>query len=360
MGIKGITDRVSAGVKPDIRIWKGDVKGDRSAGKTLQDKFRLDIKNITAKKHLINAYKEKGLLVQESGEFVIVDHLNIFFAYDDSERSFNTKMTGYEDGKLTRVCDRQEIYQEREKYSDGTGIRYHMVDCQKPCEADQEKPFSACPFGCNRSGTLYFYLWELLDLGVYQLCSIETSSWEDIISLTPKLESIEEQFGSLRNPGIVVGNYYNYIPVILTRANVKISRPILTGKAEGYKRTGEKAKGDTWALSIAINPQWMQIYNSQRALNTANQLGYRPNPKLIEQVYGDVIETQAITSPPINVLPDFKTRLSEVYRNNGWDKKSWELMMAENFGTTEVDKVEQDLLLAIASSVETLEKYQEF
>ena len=224
MTIKGINDKEAiARSQPriDFRLYKGTKKQNNRFGKDLNDRFRLESKDESLKKILLNNYACEI----EDGS-VYLSELTILPAFDQIERTFDCAMELYNASGLLQKCAREKIYLKMQSYKDPYGhVRKRPIDTEEPCPV--AGTLENCPHGCHKSGHLHFYIPELLETGLNRLGCLSVHSHSDIIGITQKLQTYQDRFGSIKTPPFASPHTFNLIPYRLSRTKIKIKCPVM-------------------------------------------------------------------------------------------------------------------------------------
>jgi hypothetical protein len=343
--IKGLNDSTTLldrKPKASIKVWKGEKKGDRSAGKNLELQFRIE-----APERLRSLIKSAYNATQK-GDSLYVDHLNLTPAYDDELRAFDSKMALYNASRPIHFCDRESIYLEYQEVKDPFGgINFQPSKCNKPCPVAGSN--FECPNKCSRVGDFYFYIWELMEAGYADFARLQVHGVEDNQHIAQVLDEVKDGVGSIRFSPFVHESSKSNIIYTLSRREVKGKYPI---KQDGI-RTNKRGEKADWVVNLSLQNDWFRRYQSYLQTQQLRSLNYQPSMRLIEEVHGTgLIEGTIDVAPllPSSDLTEFKRKLAIVYRSNGWDQESWQKMMIDNFGTTEVSSdIDLDLLMAIAN-----------
>lgn len=339
MVLYGKTDRetvAESAPKVDVRAYVGTKKkpgksGNLIFGDDLITHFRLETDN----KAIANSLRKLG--VDNNG---LIEELEIILAYNQVEKAFNSKAQKWSQkgDKLSGLlweCNRREIYKRKEEYETKFGdVRSRFIKCNEPCPVagTQEK----CPLGCGDTGTLYFYMPGLLDFGHNALCSLVLSGEFNIRETTAKLYEIEEQFGTIKD---VQGSpsTYNAVLFKLGRYTANRPHPIIHNK----KRTGKTKLVPTHLISLQIDHHWLSFYQNMQQMNQVRALGYKPDIKMIQQIYGEVVieqtsqlpgQQEAIALPPSWKLSRADAQeLKNLRIKEGWSEYAYEEMLFDYF-----------------------------
>jgi hypothetical protein len=257
MPIKGLTDQKkefnSLG-RIEISVYKGGRKGEKTAGKDLNNLLRITTTNNIART-ILKTYGQS-----DSNGDIFTEAIAIYLPFDDVERTFNCSMKAHTNSGLEVVCDRHTISKRCIPTKDAKGNVWRpLVNVEEVCPMRDKGFVGDCPNKCMKEGQFHFYIRELLDRDQMLAARITVHGFEDLTYLNTKLEEYKELLGSLTRSPFPAHQYRHKIPFILSRTQVKIKRPV-TDKENNYLRTGKKTDGTTWALTLTIDPQWMELY----------------------------------------------------------------------------------------------------
>lgn len=343
--IKGINDRDSldrSQPRVDFRLYKGEKKPQKNRfGKDLNDRFRLESKDEYLKKILLNNYQ-----CELRNGSLYLSELTVLPAFEDIERSFACSMQSFDASGLWQQCDREFIYLRFEAYQDHFGhTRKKMIQVKEPCPV--AGTLEDCPHQCSKSGNFYFYIPELLEVGLNRLGCLSVHSYSDLIGIAQKLRNYEERFGSIKTPPFASPQTFNLIPYRLSRTEIKIKRPVTKerlgeNEKKEHIRTGKKADGTTWAIELEILPAWLAQWQNYQRLNELQRLGFSPSPVLLEQVY-DVSPSQLLqAAPPLKTIvstpkinEEQATELKERLKASSWTPQTF-LSVLTNMGRDRV------------------------
>lgn len=312
MGIFGLTDRrpESSMGRIEVSAFKGGRKQVNRFGKDLNQQIRLTTANNIAS--LVLKQSNSYGVPDVNGDFV-ADQINIYLPYDEIDKTFVTSMKSYEASGLKIVCDRHTISKKCVMTEDSKGNKYRpIVDAADPCPMRGCKIYEQCPEGCQKEGKLYFYVRELLDKSMMVAGCLTTHSYEDLGEggIADQLEQLRFNFGSLTtSPSFPLASHWsNKIPFILTRTEVPIKRPVISNNL----RTGKKADGTTWALSIQIDPQYMEMLRKWQRIQ---EMEVRQIPisaatyaGLLSGDASTVIDVEVISETPKQLPPVIETK----------------------------------------------------
>ncbi|MDJ0591278.1 MAG: hypothetical protein QNJ72_14985 [Pleurocapsa sp. MO_226.B13] len=366
--IKGLNDKVTLkrkAIKPAITVWKGAKKSPKSAGKNLNNLFRIEVPE-----HLKPILKEVYAAEENQGS-LLVDRLNLVPAYEDEFKTFDSKMAAYTASRPLHFCDRETIHTEficdKQNY-------FQPVVADKPCPVAGTN--HECPLKCSRTGDFYFYIWELLLSGSAEFARLQVHGVEDNQHIAEVLDTTKLELGAIKNSPFANEETRTYIVYQMTRRKITSKFPV----KENGVRTQKRGTKDDWVVNLTLHPIWRSRYDYYQQQQQLLALNYQPSMKLIEQVHGEnLIEVRSQNSEvrSKNLLPltsyllpknqdaqgltQFKQQLAVAYRNNAWTKEGWQAMMLDTFGTTVVSEdLDLDLLRAIAASGEERDRWCEF
>lgn len=355
MAIKGLTDKRR--VKPSFYSavlhngGRKNSKSKRKFGDDLKNYFRLELRDPNLKYTL----KEMGIPPLKSSQLTtkdgivnptaneddyLVETLDIFLASDDPEKAFKTSMQLWDHSGLLQDCDRQTILSKRENYTDIFGHnRTRMKETNQACPMADQDVSVPCTKGCQRSGTLEFYVPQFVDTGgTSKSCKLDVSGFYHFCSILESLEKIKEEFGSILSAPEEYPCYRGIIPLILKRIKIPIKRPVfeqnVTVTQAGKKvpkRSGKKANSHAWVVTLEVNPIWKQGYYAWLQHKQIKKLGYSPSVELIRQIPGvdstiDVTST-VVEDPkmlPQSCLGDSQWQELRQIWNSGDRHDSWQ------------------------------------
>jgi len=302
MPIVGLTDKPQDSSilgRIEISVFKGGKKSERSAGSDLKNKLRITSTN-KAIAPILKQYSTPDV----NGDY-LTESINIYLPFDEVERTFNCSMKAHSASGLEVVCDRHTISKRCVPTKDAKGNTWRpLIDVEDPCPMRGAGFVGDCPNKCVKEGQFYFYIRELLDRDLMLAARLTVHGFEDITYLNAKLEEYKQLIGSLTRSPFPAHQYRHKIPFILSRTEVKIKRPLL----ENNLRNGKKTSGTTWALSLTIDPEWMELY---RRWQLMEELRFRQLPVSNRAVLGlltgdtSVIDAEIITesvTPPALAL----------------------------------------------------------
>ena len=321
MAIAGLTDNRSNDYRilgrVELTVFKGDRKPKTGYGfgKDLNQKLRITTSNRIA----LTALKQSGKYGQPNadGDF-LTDSINVYFPFDEVERTFSTNMKAYSASGLEIVCDRHTITKQCVPTKDDKGNVFRpIVDVSKECPMRGRGIGEQCTNNCVKEGKLYFYIQELMAVDMMFPVCLTTHSYEDLTYLTDTLNQFKQMIGSITDSPFPAYQYRHKIPFVLSRSEVKIKRPVVADKL----RTGKKSDSTTWALTLQVNAEWMKLHRKWqqvREMEARNMLISQATVRgllagdsstVIDVEYG---EQQAI-APAIEVqaLPSVRDKMRE-------------------------------------------------
>lgn len=280
MPIVGLTDQrkdFNSLGRIEVSVFKGGRKSEKSAGADLKSLLRITTNNkvITP---LLKIYSPPDT----NGDY-FTESLNIYLPFDEVDRTFNCSMKAHSASGLEIVCDHHTISKRCTPTIDTKGNTWRpLQDVNDPCPMRDKGFTGECPNKCVKEGQFYFYIRELLDRDLMLPGRITVHGFEDLTYLNTKLEEYREMIGSLTRSPFPAHKYRHKIPFILSRAEVPIKRPIVQKSGNDYLRTGKKTNGTTWALTLQIDPAWMDLYRRWQLMEEMKfrQLPVSPNAVL--------------------------------------------------------------------------------
>lgn len=333
MGIFGLTDRRpenSLG-RIEVSAFKGGRKQVNRFGKDLNQQLRLTTANNVAS--LVLKQSNSYGVPDVNGDFV-TEQINIYLPYDEIDKTFVTSMKSYEASGLKIVCDRHTISKKCVITEDSKGNKYRpIIDVADPCPMRGCEIFEQCPEGCQKEGKLYFYVRELLDKSMMIAGCLTTHSYEDLVNIPEQLERIKLEFGSLTSsPSFPLASHWsNKIPFILTRTEIKIKRPVISNNL----RTGKKADGTTWALSIQIDPQYMEMLRKWQRIQEMESrhipISAATYAGLLSGDSSTVIDVEVISETPKQLPPVVETRADRCRQRIAQLSNEYKSLIGEDF-----------------------------
>ena len=272
--IKGLNDKKTLkrkAIKPTITVWKGEKKTARSAGKNLNDKFRIEAPPQ------LRAILKQAYNATENNGSLYVDSLNVVPAYDDELKTFDSKMAAYTASRPLHFCDRATIHT---KFVADAQNYFAPVENSEPCPVAGTN--HNCPLGCSKVGDFYFYIWELLLAGSAEFARLQASGVEDNQSIARVLDETKEEVGAIKTSPFVNEQTRSYIVYLLTRRQVKAKFPVI----EAGKRTDKRGTKDDWVVNLTLHPVWQAPYEYHQQSLQLQAANYQPSIKLIEQIHG--------------------------------------------------------------------------
>jgi hypothetical protein len=354
MAIKGLTDKSDRNDRSilgriEIKVFKGDrmtgSKGQSNtrAGVTLQKDYRITTANTRLRKLLEAAYGKAN----EQGD-ILTDVLNVYFPFEESDRTFATSMKSFSASGLEIVCDRETISKEVQQMKDDKGnIHRPIIECSKPCFVAGQPVSVQCPKGCKAGGEFYFYIRELFDADIMTPCLMTVHGYSDIDYIGNRLETLQAEIGSITNSPFPSFQTRHKIPFTLTRAKIGIKRPVVSGRDDGYKRTGKKADGETWAVEINPDTRYMELLRAWRLADELKRMNIAlPSKALagllqgdaaaIQYIDVDVVESVAVKALPVAIQERQITSeewaiAKHLFEENNWTKNATIRLLQECF-----------------------------
>ena len=334
--IKGLNDRYTLKRKPPqaaIKVWKGEKKTKTSAGKSLENRFRIEapLKLKQAIKLVYNATESNGSLY--------VDRLNIIPAYEDEFKTFDSKMAAFSASRPILFCDRSTIHTRFIDTKDRRGnIYFQPIESSDPCPVAGTN--HECPNRCGRTGDFYFYIHELVMQGYAEFARLQVHGVADNQNIATVLDEVKASIGAIKTSPFVSESTRTYIVYEMTRALSQYKYPI----KQGGVRTDKRGIKDDWIINLSLHPIWLnkyQNYTSQQQLLSA---GMRPSVKLIEQIHDPALIEPASTllpasesdepnrSPTRWVMDETKFQeLSYLWQQHGWHKNAIAELLYSHF-----------------------------
>lgn len=360
MVLKGKTDRTTiakSAPKVDVRVFVGTPKKTSKNSKSkifgddLVNKFRIETTNPGIAKTL------KSIGVNDQG---LVDKLNIILAYSEPDKAYNCVAQNWSEkddilSGLLWECDRETIYKKKIVRESELGKKGVTIECNEPClvAGTDDK----CP-KCKETGTLYFYIPELLDRGHNALCSLVLGGQFNIIELSDKLVKIQEQFGTIKEVSGIPESY-NSVLFTMTRYSDYRLHPIFYGN----KMTGKKKSVLTHLVDLNIDQAWLEHYRNIQRITQVQLLGGRPNLRLIQQAVGDDAIEQLPASnnnkylnPVWQPSKEDGIKLRKLMEDYGWSNNELLKVVKKRYNIEALNDLDQinykqwqDLLLVIKS-----------
>ncbi|MEH2138606.1 hypothetical protein [Nostoc sp.] len=242
--------KVFKGTRKQVKVTK-DNKEYEGYGEDLGSKLRITTENKTVQSVLKTAYGAPD----NNGDF-FTESLRIYLPFDEVEQTFATSMSAYKGSGLEVKCNRVNILQKCEMLTDSKGQYRNIVDCENtPCPMRDKSLSMKCQYGCNAEGNLVFYVKELLDRDLMIAGRISLHSLEDVSYVDGKLREFIEELGTITNSPFPCFQYRHKVPFILSRTQVKIKSPLM----DKGLRTGKKADRPFWAISLQVDPAYMEL-----------------------------------------------------------------------------------------------------
>ena len=368
MPIAGLTDNTNQ-IKPEIKIFKGEPKtgngSDTRPGKDLNELLRISTSNPVAQ----SIFRQDGRYGKQkpSGDFV-ARQVHIYFPYPKAADCFLTNMKGFDKSGLKIVCDRHTISKEVEILDIDGNKHRHIKSVQKECPLRNLPLGAKCPNDCKQTGQLLFLERLNFDKDMMFMGQCTTHSYEDLVRLTQKLSHWEEFFGGdLAHSPFPSPMTRFHIPFIIERVEVDIKRPVLTGKDQGYKRTGKKADGKTWALDIYPDPEWMVIFSAWQQWQSAQAMKGKLPKGAIAQLVGrdDLIEAEVEEVAPQALPPSPDERkilfkaINELRVKLALDKETLREICKGEYGVASASDMSTEQLIQLRDRLQILVEQNE-
>jgi hypothetical protein len=285
------------------RLWKGSAKGEKTAGKDLQNKFRFE------------SGDENRRLFEEFYGSSYPESIRIYLPYNEADKVFETWNEAYTAQGFKHRCNGDRIIQEMCPYKVKSGksevTRWIRTDTDKPCQRG-DRPI--CD-ECGHQGRLFFYVRDLYDrLGSVKCFMMTVTGTHDISGFHEQLSALQAKYGSLMSSPIPSPFTYGMIPYILSRQEISISRP--NGEA--------RARGKAWVLTISEDPDWLEMMQRwhqtnevKRLLQEAPEVRSLLLPQVMEQM--KALPGSVMAQPVDNGRQAIYTQISAFQKRNGWD-----------------------------------------
>ncbi|MEL6166229.1 MAG: hypothetical protein AAFR37_21615, partial [Cyanobacteria bacterium J06628_3] len=146
------------------------------------------------------------------------------------------------------------------------------------------------------------------------------------------------------------------VPFVMTKTQIDIKRPVVTSKQEGYKRTGKKANGSTWAVTINPDPEYIQLLQAWKLAEEmrsrqiplpsktyAGLLGGDPtavNYIDIEVVPNSTEQESVLSLMPSPISNEERRELFKIFLEvNKWTKQAFQAMLNEEYGYSKTSEI---------------------
>lgn len=315
MPIAGKTDTATensiGGLQVVYRLWKGNKKGDRSAGSDLKNRFRFEANDRTREKF------EQFYRTSQP------ESVRIFLPYAHVDDVFQTWMESYTAQGLKHRCNGERIIEEMVKVPYPAKVKgkiethytWQKKACDRPCMKG-DSPVCQDP-ECDQQGRLFFYVRELYSQGLGSTkCGMLTVTGDhDITGFHEQLRGLQAKYGSLHASPIPSPQTFGFIPYVLTREEKSIFRPAAPGAEH-------KVRGTTWVLSISEDPEWLQAL--QRWQQAREMMKLAENPEILQLVFpGAKVAAQLPASVAAGTATD--NWRSQIYEeiNNHLKRLDW-------------------------------------
>ena len=225
--IKGLT-----GQKPQFpqvgQLRKG--KKDESGRPIDLDYFRFtsDLPDVAGA--FLAAYGEQPQLI------------NVVLPHQTTDENWDAWYEEYIASGLVHRCDGEFVTRYRNRQS-GTYITPEPNTVRCPYASGEKERNQRQ--GCHPTGRLQVIIPEL---GRLAYVMVITTSFNDIRNLDGQLRALEAIRGDLRG-----------IPLQLRRRPDKISTPKMQKRGDEWVPTGERARRESWLLSIEAAPDWVSL-----------------------------------------------------------------------------------------------------
>lgn len=273
MPIIGKTDSATVKERIDLdvigRVWVGDTKTDNSAGKTLNNRFRIECNDRTRE-----VFKEHYGTDRP-------DKINILLPFATPDENYHTWYESYTAQGFQHRCNGQRIVQKmcQTPWSGLKGeqrFSWERKDVNEPCLKGDAPECAACGKG---NGRFFFYIRELYasGMGATKAWMMSISGTHNLTGLHDQLSALYKQYGALDVSPVPSPWTFGFIPYTLTRVEKKIMRPnqkkdTING-VTGWHQDGTRSKGSYWAISISEDAEWLATLQRFMAFQEAQKLG---------------------------------------------------------------------------------------
>jgi len=280
MPIKGLTNRQPQ--FPQIgQLRKG--KRDENGRPMDLDYFRFTSELPDVVEAFISAYGEEPRLI------------NVFLPHQTTDENWEAWNEEYIASGLVHRCDGEFVTLYRDKKT-GTYVTPEPGTVKCPyATGEKEGP------GCHPNGRLQVVIRELKR---FAYVMVITTAFNDIPKLDAQLRALEGIYGDLRG-----------IPMQLRRQPAKISTPKSEKRDGKWEKTGERARRESWLLSIEAAPSWAGLQLESQRIQALPDVTVRqieagpedlevlePTPPVIEGTFRDVEPPDVEDEPGEEVL----------------------------------------------------------
>lgn len=312
-------------------------------GDDLEAQYRVTAEPKVIKK-LLTFYQSATVLDERN---LLVSYLNIVFGFSAGKDTFHTEMNQFRGSKIQRSCDGLNIYAEYQTDNKGKQTK---INCHKPCAKGDNKD---CPLGCKLSGTLYFYILELLVDGNEKLGSIDVGTREDCQFVQHFLDELEDDLAERNKSDHAFAENIKNSPVI--SEEFRAYKPVVLKKRLKYNA---HYKRNYSYLDLELHPNWVRYYRNYELAREVRLLGHQPDRALIEKAHGakfmrniSQVNEALPQSSSSNSLPGniawqpSSEQLNEIetlYEQNNWTKEGLNKLIRDRYNLTDISQVKAD------------------
>jgi hypothetical protein len=337
--IKGLNDELTLKNKPisaAITVWKGEKKSDRQAGKSLNEKFRIEVPPR------LKSLLKSALQAEERDGSLYVETITLVCAFEDEFKTFVSQMSAYNASRPILFCDRQTIHTKFIEQKDSFGGVYFQ-----PIEVEEACPVAGtnfeCPNKCARNGDFYFYIWELMILGYAEFARLRVHGVADNQNIASVIDEVKASVGAIKSSPFVNEETRGYILYQMSRRKVESKYPIKT--KQGI-RTDKRGTKEDWVIHLGLHPTWLDRYQNYLSAQKLLAVNLTPSTRLITQVYGaGLLESSDRDTPEILgqltgsasesrrwAMDENKiNELKVLWQTHGWTKSALEELLVSYF-----------------------------
>jgi len=251
-------------------IW---IEEERRAKDLDYFRFTSDIPEVV--EAFVEAYGEQPRLI------------NVFLPHKTTDENWEGWMEEYVASGLIHRCDGEYVVRYRDRNT-GKYVDPPPDTMKCPYESGEKERTKESP-GCKPQGRLQVVVRELKR---FAYVMVITTSWNDIKHLDAQLRAMEEVRGDLRN-----------IPLQLRRQKERISTPQMKKEDGQWVQTAERARRESWLLSIEIAPKWADMRMEQQRIEAL---------PIIPKQLTDVVEAEVAEMPPEEEAGEDIARMTKV------------------------------------------------
>ena len=215
--------------------------------------------------------------------------INVFLPHQTTDENWEAWNEEYVASGLVHRCDGEFVMRYRDKQT-GTYVTPEPNTVKCPyATGEREGP------GCHPVGRLQVVIRELKR---FAYVMVITTAFNDIPKLDAQLRALEGIYGDLRG-----------IPMQLRRQLAKISTP-KSEKIDGkWEKTSERARRESWLLSIEAAPSWAGLQLESQRIQALpdvpmKQIEAGGPPPIIEGTFRDAEDEPAEIETPETEAPE--------------------------------------------------------